>query len=161
MILYHGSNVAIDIIDLKCGRRGKDFGQGFYLSPDRSQAMKMAERTVAREESGHVTLTAYQFDEDILKEHSDLKIKVFESYSTEWAEFVIKNRRNRSEIQAHGYDIVYGPIANDKVGVQISRYQLHYIPMEELVRQLTFIQPTFQYFFGTEQALLTLKKMEI
>lgn len=26
---------------------------------------------------------------------------------------------------------------------------------------LTFIQPTFQYFFGTEQALLTLKKMEI
>jgi hypothetical protein len=35
MKLYHGSNTSIDEIDLKRGRRGKDFGQGFYLSPDR------------------------------------------------------------------------------------------------------------------------------
>lgn len=28
MILYHGSNMSIDTIDLKRGRRGKDFGQG-------------------------------------------------------------------------------------------------------------------------------------
>ena len=36
--LYHGSNVRIDEIDLKRGRRGKDFGQGFYLSADMEQA---------------------------------------------------------------------------------------------------------------------------
>lgn len=32
MKLYHGSNTSIDAIDLKRGRRGKDFGQGFYLT---------------------------------------------------------------------------------------------------------------------------------
>ena len=57
MILYHGSNMSIGEIDLKRGRRGKDFGQGFYLSANREQAQMMAERTVDREEAGKPTLT--------------------------------------------------------------------------------------------------------
>ena len=52
MKLYHGSNVSIETIDLKRGRKGKDFGQGFYLSADCNQAQMMAERIVDREESG-------------------------------------------------------------------------------------------------------------
>lgn len=32
MILYHGSNIAIDVIDLSKCRPNKDFGQGFYLT---------------------------------------------------------------------------------------------------------------------------------
>ena len=32
MKLYHGSNVEIDLIDLSKGKKGKDFGFGFYLS---------------------------------------------------------------------------------------------------------------------------------
>ena len=63
MKLYHGSNVSIDEIDLKRGRKGKDFGQGFYLSKERVQAQMMAERTVDREEAGEATLTIYEFDE--------------------------------------------------------------------------------------------------
>ena len=160
MKLYHGSNTSIDEIDLKRGRRGKDFGQGFYLSPDRQQAQQMAERTVDREESGEPILTTYQFDDSILYKPLDLKVKIFEGYSQEWAEFIIMNRRNKTHIQAHDYDIVYGPIANDKVGLQISRFQLQYIPMEELIRQLSFIRPTFQYFFGTERAISLLHKIQ-
>jgi hypothetical protein len=57
--------MGIKDIDLKRGRRGKDFGQGFYLSADRSQAQMMAERTVDREESGKATLITYQFDATI------------------------------------------------------------------------------------------------
>ena len=160
MKLYHGSNVSIEEIDLKRGRRGKDFGQGFYLSADYNQAMMMAERTVDREEWGEPLLTSYQFDDSVLFKPSELKVKVFEGYSREWAEFIMMNRRNKTLQQAHEYDIVYGPIADDKVGLQISRYQLRYIPMEELIRQLSFIRPTFQYFFGTEQAILLLHKIE-
>lgn len=160
MKLYHGSNMSIGEIDLKRGRRGKDFGQGFYLSADRNQALMMAERTVDREESGEATLTTYLFDDSILIEPSDLKVKVFESYSKEWAEFIIKNRHNKSRQPTHDYDIVYGPIADDKVGLQISRYQLQYIPMEELIRQLSFLHPTFQYFFGTERAIKLLQKID-
>jgi hypothetical protein len=159
MKLYHGSNVSIDTIDLKRGRRGKDFGQGFYLSADAMQARMMAERTVDREESGSPILTTYEFDEAILTSISDLKVKVFEGYTEEWAEFIMMNRNNKSREQVHDYDIVYGPIADDKVGLQISRYQLQYIPMTELIRQLTFVRPTFQFFFGTERAIKLLHKI--
>lgn len=43
--LYHGSNVAIEQIDLSRSKRGKDFGQGFYLNANADQAMAMAIRT--------------------------------------------------------------------------------------------------------------------
>ena len=43
--LYHGSNVAIVQVDLSRSKRGKDFGQGFYLNANPDQAMEMAART--------------------------------------------------------------------------------------------------------------------
>ena len=46
--LYHGSNVEIDKIDLCRSRKGKDFGCGFYLNPNKEQAMEMAVRTSKR-----------------------------------------------------------------------------------------------------------------
>ena len=42
MILYHGSNVQIDIIDIQQSKPNKDFGKGFYLSEQESQAIEMA-----------------------------------------------------------------------------------------------------------------------
>ena len=42
MILYHGSNMVIDKIDLEMSKPNKDFGKGFYLSENESQAMEMA-----------------------------------------------------------------------------------------------------------------------
>ena len=44
-LLYHSSNVAIEQIDLSRSKRGKDFGQGFYLNANPEQAMAMAIRT--------------------------------------------------------------------------------------------------------------------
>ena len=85
---------------------------------------------------------------------------MFEGYSKERAEFIMTNRRNRTLMPVHDYDIVYGPIGDDKVGLQISRNQLQYIAMDELIRQLSFIRPTFQYFFGTERAIRLLHKIE-
>ena len=38
MRLYHGTNVEIKQIDLAESRVGKDFGLGFYLTPDRQVA---------------------------------------------------------------------------------------------------------------------------
>lgn len=42
MRLYHGSPVVIDKIDISLSKVGKDFGCGFYLSPDMEQAEKMS-----------------------------------------------------------------------------------------------------------------------
>ena len=41
MRLYHGTNVAFDAIDLTKSKPYKDFGRGFYLSPNYEQAMEL------------------------------------------------------------------------------------------------------------------------
>ena len=156
--LYHGSNISIGQINLSIGRKGKDFGQGFYLSPDLQQARRMAQIAVEREGFGKPMVTTYCFDEKHLADGS-VRYKCFEAYTTEWAEFIVANRQNRTDTPVHDFDIVYGPIANDRVGVQVQRYMQRYIDVERLVEELKFITPTFQYFFGTEEAIRLLQKI--
>ena len=40
--LYHGSIVKIEVPDLTHSKPFKDFGRGFYLSPNKQQAWDMA-----------------------------------------------------------------------------------------------------------------------
>lgn len=160
MKLYHGSNVAIEKIDLSLSKKGKDFGCGFYLGDNREQALGMAIRTTKRQMRGTPTINAYSFDETILTSKSPLNIKIFEDYSAEWAEFVLKNRKNCSDIPSHDYDIVVGPIANDTVGVQLRRFIMGYISIEKLIEELRFRgNHTKQYLFGTERAINLLSKI--
>ena len=44
MILYHGSNMDIESIDLSRSSVGKDFGCGFYLTASKEQAERMGLR---------------------------------------------------------------------------------------------------------------------
>lgn len=59
--LYHGSNMAIDKIDLALSKRGKDFGQGFYLNADPGQAKAMAVRTTRFLNEGQPTVSCFEF----------------------------------------------------------------------------------------------------
>lgn len=81
----------IDRIDLTIGRKGKDFGQGFYLSPDMVQAQRMAQITVEREGFGSPTITTFLFDEGHLADNT-IRFKRFETYTTDWAKFIVANR---------------------------------------------------------------------
>lgn len=160
-LLYHGSNVAIERIDLSRSKRGKDFGQGFYLNANPDQAMAMAVRTTRFLNEGRPIISCFQFDEDAAKS-AGLNIKVFTDYSEEWAEFVVMNRKNDSDIPSHQYDIVTGPIADDTVGVQIRRYIMGYLSASALVEELKFKgDHAIQYFFGTERAVATLKRIDL
>lgn len=61
---------------------------------------------------------------------------------------------------AHEYDIVIGPIANDRVGVQLWKYENQSIDLPTLVHNLRNMKGvTFQYFFGTERAVKILKRL--
>lgn len=156
--LYHGSNVTIEKIDLCRSRKGKDFGCGFYLNPDKSQALEMAVRTARRLQEGEPIVNAYLFDENLLADKdTPLSVKVFEEYSKEWAEFVLMNRRNMTSTPAHPYDIVIGPIADDTVGLQMRRFMLGYIDIDRMIEELRFHKPAVQYFFGTEKAISYLR----
>lgn len=159
--LYHGSNVAIKQIDLSRSKRGKDFGQGFYLNANPDQAMEMAVRTTRFLNEGNPTLSCFEFDEDETTK-SSLNIKIFPDYSEEWAEFVVMNRKNNSDVPAHPYDIVIGPIADDTVGVQIRRFTMGYLSASALVEELRFKGDlAIQYFFGTPKAVELLKRIEL
>ena len=158
--LYHGSNVAIEQIDLSRSKRGKDFGQGFYLNANPDQAMEMAARTTRFLNEGVPTLSCFEFDDDMATKNG-LNIKIFPDYSEEWAEFVVMNRKNNSDIPAHPYDIVIGPIADDTVGVQIRRFIMGYLSVSALVEELRFKgNHAVQYFFGTTKAVKLLKRIE-
>lgn len=159
--LYHGSNVAIGKIDLSRSKRGKDFGQGFYLNANPDQAMAMAVRTTRFLNEGQPTLSCFEFEEEEATKKG-LNIKIFHDYSEEWADFVVMNRKNNSETPAHPYDIVIGPIADDTVGVQIRRYIMGYLSASALVEELRFRgDHAIQYFFGTPKAIEFLKRIEL
>ncbi len=155
MILYHGSNMEISEIDLAKSRPYKDFGKAFYLSSDKQQALSMA-RFKALTVGGEEKITTFDFDES---NTSDLRIKKFDSYSQEWADFVFNNRDERQNFQ-HNYDIVYGPIANDTVGVQIRDLRERKISMDEFLKNLEYKKGiTFQYAFCTPLAISKLKRL--
>ena len=52
MILYHGTNQDFGDIDLAKSKPNKDFGQGFYLSREYTQAMDMAKTKMEQLETG-------------------------------------------------------------------------------------------------------------
>ncbi|MBQ0063450.1 MAG: DUF3990 domain-containing protein [Prevotella sp.] len=158
MKLYHGSNIEIDVIDLQRGRRGKDFGQGFYLSPDIQQAREMAETVVDREECGAPIVTIFEFDEHLLEEVG-LDVKIFSHYSIEWSRFVRSNRKNKTSVPLHSHDIVYGPIADDTIAKQMRLLDLKYIDEAQFMKEIQYKKETFQYFFGTEKSISYLTKI--
>ena len=54
--LFHGTNVVFDVVDPLKGRRGTDFGQGFYLTPNQESAKRMAQRVATRKGGGAVVM---------------------------------------------------------------------------------------------------------
>jgi hypothetical protein len=157
MTLYHGTNVEFDKVDLQKSKPNKDFGQGFYLSDNYSQALDMAKTKVEQLECGKPVVMTYQVDEMKMNE---LKVLRFDDYSEEWAKFILLNRNNASREPAHDYDIVIGPIANDRVGVQLWKYETKSIDLPTLVRNLHYMKGvTIQYFFGTERAISLLERV--
>ena len=158
MKLYHGSNVIVDHPEVAKGKPFKDFGRGFYLSDTIEQAMEMAERVVERIGNGQTPIvTTYEFDDSAMTDGL-LKVKRFEAYTEEWAEFVLRNRDRKTQQPFHDYDIVYGPIADDGVVRQMHRFEMGAITLKELLQELQYPPKiTFQYFFGSEKALEKLK----
>jgi hypothetical protein len=56
--------------------------------------------------------------------------------------------------------VIYGPIANDKVGVQIRNLMEQNIDMNVFLERLKYMHGiTFQYFFGTEKAISKLVRI--
>ena len=156
MILYHGTYIFFDSIDLDKCRPFKDFGKGFYLTDLEDQAMKMAVKK-SKIFNGAPVILKFEFDESFLI-NGVLKVTKFNKPDKEWAEFIYRNRSRTSHFN-HNYDIVTGPIANDGVAYLLDRYEEGTLSLNQLAKELEFRDLNNQFFFGTEKALKYLKRL--
>lgn len=160
MKLYHGTNQDIAAIDLSMGSQYKDFGQGFYLTPDAATAERMAKKR-ARLFGGEAMLIEYDFDERCLAS-DEVRVLMFPQKATvEWARFVDRNRDRSKVPLSSDYDIVCGPIADDGVAYLLGRYHEGTTTLEELAAGLQDKFLDQQYFFATERALHYLSKVKV
>lgn len=166
MILYHGSNIEITDVDLSKCRPYKDFGQGFYLTSIREQALKMAQR-VSRIYGNSPCITEFEFDKSAYSDKL-LHIKRFETPSKEWALFVINNRsrefRDIASMECNHdlkYDIVSGPIADDDLALLFRQFSNGMITVDTLVENMEYKKLTDQFSFHSKKALSNLKKVGV
>jgi hypothetical protein len=165
MILYHGSNIKITEINLMKCLPYKDFGQGFYLTDIREQAIQMARR-VARLYGGSPCVSAFSFDEAAFAS-KDINTLSFRTPNKDWAIFVLNNRNKRFKDigtalcnQDNKYDIVSGPVANDDIAYLFRTFTGGLIDIDVLIRGLEYKLLTTQYSFHTEKSLKYLQPAE-
>ena len=145
MTVYHGGYMAVEHPEIRKGRNTKDFGTGFYCTIIKEQAQRWAKRY----DTKIVSIYDVRLD-------SSLKIKDFREMTDEWLDFIINCRAGK----IHDYDIVIGPIANDRVGIQIRRYMEREIDLPTFIERLKYMKGmTIQYYFGTERAICLLKRI--
>lgn len=165
MRLYHGSNIAIDSINLAMCRPYKDFGKGFYLTDIKEQAEKMAVR-VSKIYGGSPVVNIFEIQDDFRK-MDDIKVKDFGLETTEeWAKFVMNNR-NRSFTNVketlcnkdNKYDIVIGPVADDNMALLFRQYENEIIGFETLLKGMIYKKTSSQYSFHTEKSIKLLRKV--
>ena len=157
MILYHGSNQPIAEIDLSQGKKFKDFGQGFYTTHIKEQAVYWSRR-IAERFGGTPTVTEFEFDLDEAVA-AGLNVKVFDNPDKEWALFVMPNRKQEGEEFHHDYDIVIGPVADDNMARLFGLYDMEIIDLDAVVTGLIYKDLNSQYFFATEKSLKYIKRI--
>lgn len=151
-ILFHGGSHIITNPEIREPVRNLDFGKGFYLTSSIQQAERwVKKRLINSGDRGYVN--TYEFDAD--NAFKTLKIKIFETADEEWIDFVIQNRMEDGFL--HDYDIVVGPVADDKVYTQLSLFEGGIISKENLIENLLTFRLVDQYLFHTEKALPYLK----
>jgi len=158
MIVYHGSNIKIENIDLTKCRPHRDFGRGFYVTKFRKHAENMA-KTLGRKYKNEGIVTEFEYSENAFTK-SICKIKHFENYDEEWLDFVVLNRNEDNFEPAHEFDIVEGPVADDKIQNRIVHFLAGNISKKDFLEELKWHEETHQICFCTEGALQTLKRID-
>lgn len=153
--LYHGSTVSVRKPSLRPGRPNADFGKGFYTTSNLEQAIRWAHIKQKREEAPHAIVSVYEFDESLL-ESLDLNIRMFNGADEPWLYFVTDCRKSRK----HDYDLVQGPVANDKVFTTVNLFESGVLSAEAAILQLKAYKTYDQLSFHTRNVISQLKFIE-
>ena len=88
---------------------------------------------------------------------SESKVIVFDTADEEWLDFICANRQGMNTGE---YDIVIGPVADDKVYRVVVEYENGDIDKDTALKKLKVEKLCNQILFHTEKALAYLKYIE-
>ena len=144
-IVYHGGYTTVKNPEIKAKKYTKDFGEGFYCTLLKEQAIKWASKYDTP------VLNVYEYIEN-----DKLNIKEFNTLSEEWLDFIINSRNGKK----HDYDIVVGAMADDQIYNYVSDLINGTITREAFWELAKFRYPTHQIAFCSDRTLKCLKFLE-
>ncbi|MCL1814089.1 MAG: DUF3990 domain-containing protein [Treponema sp.] len=150
LTLYHGSNYSFDTVDLSKSKDKRDFGRGFYTTTLREQAEDWAVTLFDRYNGDGIFV--YEMELELAE---SLSVKYYDGLSEEWLLMVQKNR-TLGGIQ-HTFDVIQGPVANDKTARSIALYIAGIIDANEAIKRLQFNKINNQVSIHTPASLSHLK----
>lgn len=152
MICYHGSDTIVDTPKILQPKRPLDFGGGFYVTTSQAQAKRWAFKVAYRNNSQHKCVNRYEFDEE--QASSTLTVIRFDRADEKWLDFICANRNGKD---TGNYDIVIGPVADDKVYRVVVEYENGDVDKETALKSLKTEALCDQILFHTEKSLAYLK----
>lgn len=170
LVLYHGSYCEVARPELKKCAKQKDFGQGFYLTSSKEQAISFLNTSISKaitkgdidEKQNFGIISCFRVE---LK--AELSIHMFEHADSEWLHCIAAHRKKRyfTELQNEmsQYDVIAGKIADDMTNATLAAYIAgafgeigSKVADEFCIRQLLPEKLKDQYCFKTEKALTCL-----
>lgn len=134
MELYHTGKTEIREPDIFYGRKNADFGQGFYLSPDKDFIYRWAVKDAV--------INRYDLNVE------GLDIHYFER-DEEWFDYIFNNRRVKDKLEV---DVVIGPIANDTIFDTMGIISSGFLEPKEALQLLSIGPKYTQVAIKTEKA---------
>lgn len=138
MIVYHGSTEIISQPLVSVGRPNLDFGQGFYVTKMKGQAVSWVLRPMNAGKAKYLNTYDFKIDDIDTK----YNVLAFDGYNRRWLDFVVGNRRGEGLWKP--YDIVTGGVANDRVFNTIELYANGLINADEALQRLKYYKPNNQ-----------------
>lgn len=149
--LYHGSLEIVEKPEIRKPNRTLDYGVGFYLTSSEEQAKSWIKRKLRNDITiGYLNIYEY----DSTKER-DFNVLQFESADENWLDFVMANRMDSNF--THNYDIVKGPVANDRVYASFALFEARLIDKQTLINELRTYKLVNQILIHTPKALECIK----
>lgn len=153
--LYHGSNVEVRKPSLLKSRKNTDFGRGFYTTTQKEQSEHWTSIKMDRAKKGRRVVSVFEVDETILS-NLEFKIREFHGPDEAWLNFVVNSRKGIE----HNYDLVFGPVANDKVFTVVNLYESGIINATTAIAELKAYKTYDQLSFHTERIIKDLRFVE-
>lgn len=118
--VYHGSYMIVKEPYLSKCKKGKDFGQGFYITTDRNQAIAFSKMIARRLGYSKGVLNIYKFTN-----FDGLSIHEFNGTDKDWLHCVVGYRNGKYRYFTKpfkDYEVLLGKIADDDTSRTINAY---------------------------------------